>query len=117
MNQVTEDLNHDHDQDFGTGKKTFGVYFSGFLLCVILTLIPFLSVIHSVGSTTLLLAIVLISALLQFFVQVICFLRLNTQTEQGVVNIMSFIFTGVVLVVVIGGSVWIMMSLNYFMMH
>ena len=115
MNQNTD--NTTQDQDFGTGKKTFRIYFSGFLLCVILTLIPFLVVIHQVGSTAFILAVILSTALLQFFVQVICFLRLNTQTVQGVTNVLSFVFTGVVLLVVIGGSVWIMTSLNYFMMH
>ena len=115
MNQVKQSVTH--EQDFGTGKKTFGIYFLGFLFCVILTLIPFWVVIHHVGSTSFILVAILATALLQFFVQLVCFLRLNTQTEQGLVNILSFVFTGVVLLVVIGGSVWIMTSLNYFMMH
>lgn len=115
MNQSSNHIGQ--DQDFGTGTKTFGIYLLGFVLCVILTLIPFLSVMHQVGSKMLLMEIIFISAIIQFFVQVICFLRLNTATQQGQTNVMSFIFTGVVLVVLVGGSVWIMTSLNYFMMH
>ena len=106
-----------HSDDFGIGKKTFSIYFLGFILCLVLTLIPFFSVIYKVTSFGGLLVILLISAVLQFFVQVICFLRLNNQTEQGRTNVLSFVFTGIVLLVVIGGSVWIMTSLNYFMMH
>ena len=109
--------NTGHNDDFGIGKKTFGIYLSGFILCLVLTFIPFFSVIYKVASFSGLLVILLVSALLQFFVQVICFLRLNNQTEQGRTNVLSFIFTGIVLLVVIGGSVWIMTSLNYFMMH
>lgn len=115
MNQSSNHIGQ--DQDFGTGTKTFGIYLLGFVLCVILTLIPFLAVMHEVGSKMLLMEIIFVSAIIQFFVQVICFLRLNTATQQGQTNVMSFIFTGVVLVVLIGGSVWIMTSLNYFMMH
>ena len=112
----TSENNH-LEADFGTGKKTLRVYVSGFFLCVILTLIPFMAVIKHVASNKVLLAIVLLSAIAQFFVQVVCFLRLNNQTEQGRTNVLSFIFTGIVLLVIIGGSVWIMTSLNYFMMH
>ena len=39
------------------------------------------------------------------------------QTEQGKLNVMSFMFTIVVLAVIIGGSLWIMFHLNYNMMH
>ena len=103
--------------NYGMGKKTFNTYFLGFVLCIILTLIPFYSIMHSVANKATLIFILLSSAVIQFFVQVICFLRMNGNTEQGQLNIMSFIFTGVVTVVVIGGSLWIMSNLNYFMMH
>ena len=102
--------------DIGMGHKTLATYALGFLLCIILTLIPFFSVIHPIFEKKIILAILLLSAVLQFFVQVICFLRMNYQTEQSKMNVMSFVFAGVVLFVVIGGSVWIMTSLNYFMM-
>ena len=103
--------------NYGTGKKTFASYFGGFLLCILLTLIPFYAVIHQVGTRHQLLAILFVTAILQFFIQVTCFLRLNRQSEQGRMNILSFIFTGVVAVIVIGGSLWIMTNLNYFMVH
>jgi cytochrome o ubiquinol oxidase subunit IV len=103
--------------DYGVANKTFGVYAFGFILCIFLTLVPFYAVMHSIASYEYLAAIILVSALAQFFVQIICFLRLNTKTEQGKINVWSFIFTGFVAFVVIAGSVWIMCNLNYFMMH
>ena len=106
-----------HEKDLGTSKKTFSVYFTGFVLCLILTFIPFMSVIHKIASNQVLMLILLVTAILQFLVQVICFLRLNNKTEQSKMNTLSFVFTGVVAVVVIGGSLWIMGNLNYFMMH
>ncbi len=115
MNDTSE--NNHLEADFGIRKKTLRVYVSGFFLCVILTLIPFMTVIDHTASKKILLTVILLSAIAQFLVQVVCFLRLNNQTEQGRTNVLSFIFTGIVLLVIIGGSVWIMTSLNYFMMH
>ena len=61
--------------------------------------------------------IILGIAVAQVIVQVICFLRLNAQTEQGKMNLMSFIFTIIILGVVVLGSLWIMVNLGYNMMH
>jgi cytochrome o ubiquinol oxidase operon protein cyoD len=63
------------------------------------------------------LAIIFSSACIQFFVQVIFFLRLTTRTEQGRTNVMTFLFTGVILTSIILGSSWIMWNLNYYMIH
>ena len=102
---------------YGTGKKKLGIYIVGVILCVILTLVSFLTIMYSVLSTTTMLAIIFVSALVQFIVQVVCFLRLNAKNEQNRMNLMSFIFTIVILFVLISGSLWIMWSLHYRMMH
>lgn len=105
------------EPDYGTGKKTLGVYLFGVVLCIILTLIPFGVVMYSVGSTEFKYWVLGISAFAQFMVQVICFLRLNGSTPQSKVNVAAFVFTIIVAVVVIAGSLWIMVNLNYNMMH
>lgn len=102
--------------DFGTGQKKLGIYLIGFVSCVILTIISFWSVMSGAFSTLEVLFIIFISAFIQFVVQVVCFLRLNTQTEQAKTNVMSFIFTIVVLVSIVAGSLWIMWNLQYYMM-
>ena len=105
------------EPDYGTGKKTLGVYVFGVILCVILTLIPFGVVMENYGSHRFQYSVIAITAFLQFMVQVLCFLRLNGSTEQAKVNVAAFIFTIIVAVVVIIGSLWIMVNLNYNMMH
>ena len=102
--------------DYGIGKKKLGIYTIGLISCVILTLIAFGIVMKNPFSKWQTFAIIYIAAIVQFFVQLFCFLRLNTQTEQGKNNVLSFIFTGVVLTSIIIGSLWIMWSCNKNMM-
>ena len=113
----TQSHHHDVEPDYGTGKKTFKVYVTGVLLCVILTLIPFGVVMHGDMGRGFMFTVLFACAIIQFLVQVICFLRLNAATEQSKANLMSFIFTVVILAVIVGGSLWIMYHLNYNMMH
>ncbi len=111
---------HHHDMtqpDYGTGQKKLGIYLTGFIICSILTLISFWAVMSEQFVKNQVLLIIFVSAIIQFLVQVLCFLRLNTQTEQGRMNVMSLLFTGVILVAVIAGSLWIMWNLAYFMAH
>jgi cytochrome o ubiquinol oxidase subunit IV len=107
---------HDHQPDFGTGQKTLGIYVIGLIACIILTLISFGSVMYQEFPRGVTFAIIYSSAIIQFLIQVICFLRLNTQTEQGKLNVMSFIFTGVILFCLVVGSLWIMSNLHYNLM-
>ena len=103
--------------DYGTGQKKLGVYLIGVISCAILTLISFWVVMSSGLAKWQVFTIIYSSACIQFIVQLICFLRLNTQTEQGRMNVMSIVFTGVILTSIIIGSLWIMWNLNYNMMH
>lgn len=108
---------HEFEPDFGTGEKNLSVYVKGILACIVLTLIPF-AVVHA-GSLTpgATIAVIFSTATAQFLVQVVCFLRLNYTTEQAKMNTLSFIFTLVIMVIVVAGSLWIMYNLNYNMMH
>ncbi len=105
------------EPDYGTGQKKPGMYLVGFISCAILTLFSFWAVMSQRFSKLEVLAFIFSSACIQFLVQVIFFLRLTTKTEQGRTNIMTFLFTGVVLTSIILGSLWIMWNLNYYMMH
>lgn len=105
------------ETDYGTGQKKLGIYLIGFISCSALTLFSFWSVMSQRFSKLEVLVLILSSACIQFLVQVVFFLRLTTQTEQGRTNVMSFLFTGVILISIIVGSLWIMWNLNYYMMH
>jgi len=111
-------MSHAHhvEPDYGTGKKSLGVYTLGIFLCVVLTLIPFSVIMYDMFSRAANFAIIYTAAILQLIVQVVCFLRLNFETEQSKVNLLSFIFTIVILFVIVGGSLWIMWNLDYRMM-
>jgi cytochrome o ubiquinol oxidase operon protein cyoD len=110
-------MNHhemNHQPDYGTGQKKLGLYLMGVIACIILTVIAFWAVMSERFSKLEIITIIFSAACIQFFVQVICFLRLSTQTEQGKTNVMTFIFTGVILLCFVVGSLWIMNNLNYY---
>jgi cytochrome o ubiquinol oxidase subunit IV len=109
-------MNELDQPDYGTGQKKLGIYILGVIACSILTLISFGMVMSGKFSRGEVFAVIYSAACLQLLVQVICFLRLNTETEQGRTNVMSILFTGVILVCIILGSLWIMSNLNYNMM-
>lgn len=108
---------HSKQVDYGTGKKKLGIYVAGLVSCVILTLIAFLSVMQGKFPREEMLTIIFAAALMQFVIQLLCFLRLNVETEQGKINVMSLLFTGVILLMIVSGSLWIMWNCNYYMGH
>lgn len=110
------DNNQVNQPDYGTGQKNLGIYIFGFAACAILTLFSFWVVLTKRFDNWEF-AIIYFLACIQFLVQVICFLRLNIRTNQGRLNVMSFLFTGVILLVIVTGSLWIMWNLGYNMMH
>ena len=103
--------------DFGTGQKKLGIYLVGLLICTALTLLAFWTVMSQRFSAKETFVIIYAAACIQFVAQLICFLRLNTHTEQSRTNVLSLVFTGVVLITIIVGTLWIMWNLNYYMMH
>jgi len=105
------------EADYGSGQKKLGLYVIGFISCSFLTVLSFWAVMSQRFSKLEILILIFSSACIQFLVQVICFLRLTTQTEQGRTNIMTLLFTGVILISIILGSLWIMWNLNYYMTH
>jgi cytochrome o ubiquinol oxidase operon protein cyoD len=107
---------HGHtENDYGTGEKTFAVYLFGILTCSVLTLIAFGAVLSAKLGRMENIAIVYSAAIIQFIVQVFCFLRLNGQTPQGKINLVSLVFTIIILISIVGGSLWIMFNLKYLM--
>ena len=103
--------------DFGTGQKKLGIYTVGVVCSAALTLISFWTVMYGQLPKLQIFAIIYAAACIQFLVQLVCFLRLNIQTEQGRVNVMSILFTAVILISIVVGSLWIMSNLNYYMAH
>jgi cytochrome o ubiquinol oxidase operon protein cyoD len=109
---------HDHhdDHDEGASHSTFKGYMTGFILSVILTAIPFWVVMDKVfdqSSTTAM--VVLGLAAVQIVVHMIYFLHMNARSEGGW-NMLALIFTIVIVVITLAGSLWVMYHLNVNMM-
>ncbi|MET0210902.1 MAG: cytochrome o ubiquinol oxidase subunit IV [Variovorax sp.] len=108
---------HGHDDhDHGMPHSTFKGYMIGFVLSVILTAIPFWIVMAKVfekPSTTAL--VVLAFAVVQIVVHMIYFLHMNTKVEGGW-SMLALVFTLVLVVITLSGSIWVMYHLNNNMM-
>lgn len=90
-------------------------YLTGFLICAILTVIPFALVMKPVFSHPVTLLILVAFAVVQIVVQLVYFLHMNRSSEGGW-NLISFVFTLVILFIVVGLSIWIIWSMHFYMM-
>jgi cytochrome o ubiquinol oxidase subunit IV len=103
---------HHHTDPAGASHGNLKSYVTGFILSIILTVIPFGIVMQHPGlSHGALLGIILGTAIVQVFVHLVCFLHMNTKSEQRW-NTLAFAFTLLIAVILIGGSVWIMDNLS-----
>ena len=103
---------HSHADDHGSLKS----YITGFEQAVILTVIPFGIVMSGgLGNRDLTIAVVLGMAAVQIVVHMIYFLHMKSSAEEGWTMI-SLLFTVVILVIMLSGSVWVMYHMNTNMM-
>ena len=103
----------DHSE---AGHGTFRSYMTGFVLAVVLTAIPFWLVMgHVVPSSRAMALIIMGLAGIQVVVHMVYFLHMNTHSEGGW-SMLALIFTVVVVVITLAGSVWVMDHLNANMM-
>jgi cytochrome o ubiquinol oxidase operon protein cyoD len=106
----------DHHHGDASGHGTLKGYVTGFVLAVILTAIPFWLVMGGVlpDSTSTALAIMAL-AVVQIIVHMVYFLHMNTRSEGGW-TMLALIFTVVLVVITLSGSLWVMYHLNHNMM-
>ena len=92
-------------------------YILGYMLSSILTLAGpgflwfHMASHHQVPSHTILLICFVIFALLQLTVQLVCFLHLG-QEKKPAANLTVFAFALIVVVILVGGTLWIMHNLE-----
>ena len=111
------DHGHGHDDADGGGfHATFKGYATGFVLSVILTAIPFWLVMGKVFAGSGTTALVILSfAAVQIVVHMVYFLHMNTKSEGGW-TMLALIFTLVLVVITLSGSLWVMYHLKTNMM-
>ena len=106
-----DDHHHGDDHDHGS----FKTYMIGFLLSVVLTAIPFWLVMTGALPAATTGLIITAFAVVQIVVHMIFFLHMNHKSEGGW-NMLALIFTLVIVVIAVAGSVWVMYHLNTNMM-
>lgn len=90
-------------------------YVLGLIYSVVLTMIPFAMIMADIGSPTAKVVVILVCAVAQILVQLVFFLHMNTSSEQAW-NIITAVFTVVIVAIVLVGSLWIMQHLNHNML-
>lgn len=104
---------HDHDE---AAHGTLKSYITGFVLSVILTAIPFWLVMNHVivdsNTSTL---VIMALGFVQIIVHMHYFLHMNTKSEGGW-TFLALMFTVVVVVITLAGSIWVMYHMNGNMM-
>ncbi|MCD9029618.1 cytochrome o ubiquinol oxidase subunit IV [Luteimonas sp. BDR2-5] len=113
VNNHAHDPAHVHDQ---AGHGSMRDYVIGFVLSVILTVIPFWLVMGDVlESRVWTVALIMLFGAVQIIVHMVYFLHMNRKSEGGWV-LMSLVFTVIVIVIALVGSLWVMHHLNSNMM-
>lgn len=104
--------NH-HNEAHGSAKH----YTIGFILSIILTIIPFGMVMSGnfAEQKGMLIAVIGITAVVQVLVQLVYFLHMNSSPEQRW-NVIAFSYTILTIAALLIGSVWVMNYLHSNMM-
>ncbi|RMC33335.1 cytochrome o ubiquinol oxidase subunit IV [Paracoccus alkanivorans] len=103
---------HEDNHDHGSYRS----YITGFLLSVVLTAIPFgLVMAGGFESRLLTVGVVVGCAIVQVLVHMVYFLHMNSRAEEGW-TLLSTLFTVIIVVIMIAGSLWVMYHLNTNMM-
>lgn len=102
--------------DASVPHGTLRDYLVGFALSVVLTAIPFWLIMGGPSlSRGLIIFIIITFAVVQMIVHVVCFLHLKPGTEDGW-SVTSLVFTLILVVITLAGSVWVMYHLDVNMM-
>ncbi len=99
----------------GASHGSLKSYLTGFVLSIILTVIPFAMVMNGSATKTTLIAVLVICAVVQIAVHLIYFLHLDSSSEQRW-NVVAFVFAVLIIAILVVGSLWIMWYLNYNLM-
>ena len=99
----------------GASRGSLKSYLTGFVLSLILTAIPFALVMSGTWSSSAILAGIFGAGIVQILVHLYYFLHLDTSSAARW-NVLAMIFTLLIMALFVGGTLWIMNSLNYRMM-
>jgi cytochrome o ubiquinol oxidase operon protein cyoD len=96
----------------GASRGSLKSYTAGLLLSVVLTLIPFALIMSGVVDRSATLFWIFGAAILQIVVQLHFFLHLD-RSSAARWNVLALIFTSLIVTLFVGGTIWIMVHMNY----
>jgi cytochrome o ubiquinol oxidase subunit IV len=104
---------HHHTEPAHGSKSSL---WSGSILSIILTVIPFWLVMSgALENATAITVIIFALAIVQIIVHVVCFLHVDSRAENGW-TLLAFIFTAIIVIITIVGTIWVMYNMNLNMM-
>ncbi len=99
----------------GASRGTVKSYLTGFVLSLILTAIPFALVMSGGWSASATLAVIFIAGSVQILAHLHYFLHLDSSSTARW-NIVALLFTIAIMVLFVGGTIWILFNLYHRMM-
>jgi len=108
-------MNHAPITSAGAGSGSYKSYATGFILSIVLTVVSFGLVMSGALPRGAVLFGIFAAAVAQMLVHLHYFLHLDSSSENRW-NVAALIFTVLIMVIFVGGSIWIMYSLYYRMM-
>jgi len=108
-------MNRDQFDSTGASRGGLSSYVTGFILPVVLTVIAFALVMGGMFPRSAVLSGIVGAAVLQILVQLHYFQHVNTSLAARW-NVLALLFTLLIMILFIGGSLWTMYHLNYRMM-
>jgi cytochrome o ubiquinol oxidase subunit IV len=113
---VSDHGDHGHGHADSGPHFTLRGYVTGFLLAVALTAIPFWLVMEKkLDSSGIMAGVILAIAVVQIVVHMVYFLHMDAKSEGGW-NLLALLFTVMLVVIALSGSMWVMYHLNHNMM-
>jgi cytochrome o ubiquinol oxidase operon protein cyoD len=103
---------HDHH---GGSHGSIGSYITGFVLSIVLTIIPYYIVVNHSFNNEIIYIVISVSAVMQLLIQLIFFLHLNSESKPRW-NLTVFLFIILIVGILVIGTLWIMYNLDYNMM-
>lgn len=105
-------MNRTNIDDSGAHRGSFKAYLTGFILSVVLTIIPFAIVMSGTLHHSFILFGIFAAAAVQITVHLHYFLHLDTSSAMRW-NMLALVFALLIMILFIGGTIWIMYHLQY----
>jgi len=97
---------HSHEES-GHTHGSLKSYIIGFVLSIVLTIIPLVAVLNDMFNKSTTIVVILVTAVLQFLVQLLFFMHIREEDKPRY-NLVSLIFAILILLTIVIGSIWIM---------